>query len=179
VDCPAETVTAFERDTMAQKARTHLWPLVAIMTLLYLAYDAGSQQFVSGSAAFFPGPLRIEYIPDPNDIVNLMQGAPYTVPAGKVLIITDWTVYNAGAQSITAASIAIDNVIVWGSSYEGIIQTQTTSPNIAKAGLSTGGGSLSGTLRSGVRAEAGDLVTLLAPGVSTGMYASGYLADAR
>ena len=168
---------------MAQQARTHIWPLVAILASLYLAYDAGSQQFASGRAAFFPGPLRIQYIPDPNDIVNLAEGTPYTVPEGKLLIITDWVttdaevVENSFERLLLQPRIRINGLDAWGGGY-----SSKRQGNYSLA--TTGTSALSGVFRSGIRADPGDTVTIVTQaspvagwaGTPT-MFASGYLAD--
>jgi len=173
---------------MSQQIRKQLWPLVAVIAALYLAYDAGSQQqLVTGGVGFFPGPLRIQYIPAPTDIVNLAEGTPYVVPAGKVFIITDWVTTDAQALNNTNAlnvavqpRIYVDGVATWGGGYA--MSRTVTGQTGAQA--STGAATLFGALRSGIRANAGSTVTLATVVASDGSpvvgapltFASGYLA---
>lgn len=170
---------------MKQQLRPQVWPLVAVLVALFFAYEAGSQQFTA-RGAWFPGPLRVEYIPDPNDIVNLAEGTPYTVPAGKVLIITDWVTTDAEVAENQvldgcrlAPRISVDGVEVWGGGYS---SKRQNTDSLA----TTGTGTLTGVLRTGIRVDAGEMVTLATlRSPSTGWsgdpstFASGYLADAE
>ena len=81
---------------MQRVSRSPAWALVAVLLALFLAYDLGADEPRSDNWAAVPPTavqqgtwiagqvLRIQYIPDPNDIVNLVEGTPYTVPAGKI-----------------------------------------------------------------------------------------------
>ena len=87
---------------MQRVSRYPAWALVALLLALFLAYDLGASERTTDDwtavpptagvqGAWIAGKvLRVQYIPDPNDIVNLVEGTPYTVPADMVLIITDW-----------------------------------------------------------------------------------------
>jgi len=174
---------------MTKTARTRLWPLVALLGVVYFAYDVGSQQFlVGGEAQLLSGPLRVEYIPNPTDIVNLAEGTPYTVPAGKVLIITDWIVTDVELDQngvldnpFIQPRIRVNGADVWGGGFS---SKHATYSGISLA--SSGTNTLSGSLRSGLRANAGDVVTLTTiKSPATGYsgtpttFASGYLARAH
>ncbi len=161
---------------MSRIARSPAWPLVAVLLALFLAYDLGAAPLASGITA---NPLaisvvRVKFIPDPNEVVNLAEGTPFTVPVGRVLIITDWAVTNAELQQsndkFAAPRIRVGGNDAWGGGF------------YASGGMgSTGGGFLSGGLSSGIRANAGQTVTLFAGANYAGptMFASGYLADAK
>jgi len=133
--------------------------------------------------------IRVKYIPDPKDIVNLAEGTPYVVPDGKLLIITDYTLTNAVCGGSVTFSmhprIRINGVDTWGTGWADA------------SGTDTGAGVLSHALGTGVRANAGETVTLHAnwyqgspqqPPAWTPymgmpefpkMFASGYLANAN
>lgn len=45
--------------------------------------------FLTSSQALTPvGGYRIEYLPHPRDMVQIKEGVPYTVPAGKIFVLT-------------------------------------------------------------------------------------------
>ena len=176
---------------MARALRSPVWPLVAVLGLLFLAYDLGAKQVAMSSGdmwlAGVPG-IRIEYIPDPNDIVNLAEGTPYTVPAGKVLIITDWVTTDVEVEVppfefAIQPRIKVNGTEVWGGGYASGAKSISTG---TLAMTTTGTATLTGALRSGVRADSGDTVTLetfSAPAAgfygNPRMFASGYLAKAK
>ncbi len=163
---------------MSRIARSPAWPLVAVLLALFLAYDLGAVQTMPGirKLVFGSNVINVKYVPDPNDIVNLVEGAPYTVPVGKLLIITDWVVTNAKVMVNTDSvnpAIRIDGLATWGGGYGCSVASST--------GLaSSGTGTMSGGLRAGVRANGGQVITLHANSTYAGptMFASGYLADA-
>ncbi|KAA3609413.1 MAG: hypothetical protein DWQ01_08760 [Planctomycetota bacterium] len=139
-----------------------------------------------------PPTLRLEYIPNPNDIVNLREGTPYTVPTGMILIITDWAVtqpdfpvppQNAEAEADVHARVLVDGQQVWGGGFASSIAHKSNVHGLenALAMASSGGGHLSGSLRSGIRAEAGQNVEVDAASSYGGptMFASGYLYPAQ
>lgn len=44
---------------------------------------------LTSSQALTPvGGFRIEYLPHPRDYVQIKEGTPYTVPVGKLLVVT-------------------------------------------------------------------------------------------
>ncbi|KAA3609415.1 MAG: hypothetical protein DWQ01_08770 [Planctomycetota bacterium] len=137
-----------------------------------------------------PPTLRVEYIPNPNDIVNLKAGTTYIVPQGKILIITDWSsstselphpVQNGESISNKDLMIKIGGTVVWAGGYSASIVHADSyqGQDNAYGMVSSGGGSLSGSLRNGIRAEAGQSVDLSVTGGNTEMYASGYLYPAQ
>ncbi len=177
---------------MARLARSY-WPLVVALLAVFLVYESDAKQARPQDWAVVPVSLdaqgaliaanviRVEYIPDPNDIVNLAEGTPYTVPAGKVLIITDWVTTNAqGAYDSVwiQPRIRVNGIDVWGGGFGATY----SGPGLATSGTST----LSGLLHSGVRANDGDVVTLhtlilgsIAAGGNPTTFASGFLAKAE
>lgn len=175
---------------MADNTRSPIWHLVAILIGLYFVCDLGAAQSTSQGAATTQllNPVRVKYLFVPNDIVNIVEGTPYTVPAGKVLIITDWAVSDAdvppGSYGLQTSQftihprIIVDSVERWGGGFETRIDSPS-SGNTTIAGNSTGGGFLTGVLASGIRANAGQIVTLSAganyPGPT--MFAAGYLSS--
>ena len=137
------------------------------------------------------GTLKVEVagIPAPDSVVNLAEGTPYTVPAGKILIITDWvttdvqTAENKSSEqwSLIRPRIRINGVDVWGGGFSSAVYWPSGGPAMTSSGTAT----LTGSLRSGVRANAGDIVTLettTSPSFNYDgnptTFASGYLADA-
>jgi len=44
--------------------------------------------FLAMGQATVPMPLRVEYVPHPRDMVQIWEGTPYTVPAGKLFVLT-------------------------------------------------------------------------------------------
>jgi hypothetical protein len=175
---------------MSRVTRSPVAVLVVVLIGLFLAHDLGAKQSLDGSAfVLSPGVVRIKYVPDPNDIVNLAEGTPYTVPDGMVLIITDYTVTNpttgGNYKYAMTPRIRINGTDVWGTGW-------------GDPGGSPGNplptGNLSHGLQSGVRAAAGNTVTLHANWATNStsswnvdlympdvpqMFASGYLAKAH
>ena len=119
--------------------------LLIVVGLLVGGYFAGR---VQGQAVHAWPVLRVEYVPHPRDIVNLVEGVPYTVPAGKVLVIRDWTATSNNSNT----DVLVNGALVWRSI-----------------------GLLTGNLATGVVALAGDVVSLSNTGGT--VHASGYLAD--
>ena len=135
-----------------------LVPLVAIAAGLgYLANASGQGAIAIDETSFFPQKvLRVEYAPHPRDIVNLRSGVPYTVPAGKLLVIQDWSsevAFNTGADLL---SILVDGSAVWGVRVED-------------------GQERSGSLSVGVVVRGGHTVEL--ESVRAPAYIAGFLAD--
>lgn len=178
-----------------QTVRRSIWPLVAVMCLSLLAFDVlGSSSTASAPTTALPyGNLRIQYLPDPNDIVNLAEGTPYTVPAGKVLIITDWVTTNVQTLQTDSAeylrihpNVVVDGVKVWGGGFA-VSRVTPAGGNWAPIPVgTTGTNTLSGSLRSGIRADAGQVVSLTTNVFANGgsvttpkTFASGYLAKAN
>jgi len=177
---------------MKHVSRSPAWGLVALLLALFLAYDLGAGEARSDDwAALSPTAaqqglllagqvLRIQYIPDPNDIVNLVEGTPYTVPAGMVLIITDWVVTRPATLTsdntwFMDPRVRADGIDIWGGGY-------SASARITGSSQSTsGGGVLAMSMASGIRADSGQSVTLHANANYVGpvMFASGYLAKAQ
>ncbi len=66
-----------------------LHPLSAVTGLALAALVALTTSQASPSPAKLnPASIRIEYVPHPRDMVQIREGTPYTVPAGKLLVIT-------------------------------------------------------------------------------------------
>ena len=178
---------------MARALRSPVWPLVAVLGLLFLAYDIGAKQVaMSGGDMWLAGVpgIRVEYIPDPNDIVNLAEGTPYTVPAGKVLIITDLVTTDVETHRDGLSNPRIQSrLLVNGQRAWGGASSSTENKggiNGTYSVTSTGSANMHSSLRSGIRANAGDTVTLVTVTSpvsgffgSPTTYASGYLAKAK
>lgn len=183
---------------MSHSSRPIYWPIAAVLLALFLAFDLCAKQARPQDWAVLPlspealtaaiaaSPVRVQYLPDPNDIVNLAEGTPYTVPAGKLLIITDWVTTNiecatnALGVSLIQPAVLVNGTQVWGGGFsstrEASIGAMTTS----------GAGVTSGAFRSGIRANAGDTVTLVTvKSPASGFFnaprtfAAGYLAAAE
>lgn len=53
------------------------------------------------------GPPRIEYGPNPHDYIQIKEGTPYTVPAGRLFVLTGLGVYQAGPVNV---NLSVDGV---------------------------------------------------------------------
>ncbi|KAA3609403.1 MAG: hypothetical protein DWQ01_08710 [Planctomycetota bacterium] len=189
LDSARPPVQASVRDSMISDRRFVVALLVGVSTLAGLSVLQAQKTAINPTP---PPTLRVEYIPNPNDIVNLREGTSYTVPTGMILIITDWAVtqpnfpappQNAEAESDVHARVLIDSLEVWGGGFAASIIHKSELHGLENAlGMaSSGGGHLSGSLRSGIRAEAGQIVEIDAVASYGGpmMYASGYLYPAQ
>ena len=102
--------------------------------------------------------LYLKYAPDPDGVVNLQQvygGSPsFTVPAGKDLVLTDWSTVFA-----VDFWVYVNGTSVWHSS---------TSPS---------GPTFFGSWDLGIVAHSGDVVGIRAGTIPVAAYAAGYLVD--
>ncbi len=101
--------------------------------------------------------VNVQYLPDPRDMVQIREGTPYTVPAGKVLVIT-----GLGATSTTSSN----NV---GLNIDGQVELQTYT-----AALSADTPSVH-PVPQGFTAQAGSTVAIAGGGSNNGR-AWGYIA---
>ena len=167
--------------------------LLSAMAVLLLGMAPQYQQLQLEAAlpgVRVAGTVGVHGIPKPQDIVNLSEGTPYTVPEGKILIITDWVTTdpevseNNQDQIKFRPRILVNGVEKWGG---GFFSKRST---IGSGGLSiecTGAELLAGTLRAGIRADSGDEVLLASNASHTGSvpfggqpttFAAGYITDA-
>lgn len=96
--------------------------VVAVLALLLLigGYFVGRAQARTDDIMRF---LRVEYLPHPRDIVNLAQGTPYTVPAGKILVLRDFAISDTPAilqqpnpnscEIATGLTVAANGQVIW------------------------------------------------------------------
>ena len=164
------------------------------LTLAFLVLPGMTQTATHDRPVLTTQPLLVfrsnpfAHCPNPNDIVNLVEGTPYTVPAEKVLIITDYSVSdvyllegNTG-KHILHPRVRVNGVDLWGTGF-------TSSYNHGVGfGYSTESTVLTHSMRSGLRVDSGQSVTLHANPLIEGgavwpttplMFASGYLAKAQ
>jgi hypothetical protein len=114
------------------------------------------------------------------DVVNLVEGTTYTVPSGKTLILTDYTVtdvaiseINAGDELVLRPRIRVDTVDVWGTGYH----------SDYREGGFTSVSALTYAFSTGIKCEADTDVTLHANPSAVGqswpttpvMFATGFL----
>jgi len=98
---------------------TRAIPSVVILTLAVGGGVIGAMAFGQPHGAVGYTLLRTEYLAHPRDIVNLVQGTPYTVPEGKILVIRDLAVSDVpqfvgdGFQISTRYIIRVDGTPVW------------------------------------------------------------------
>lgn len=118
---------------------------VGLLGAGYFANRAGGQP----TPALFPL-VRVEYLPRPRDIVNLVQGTPYTVPTGKVFVVRDFESSNAGGATL---SLTINGSTVWESAVAVHIQ-----PGASSSGWATESHSPNVSLTVGLIAKSGEVV---------------------
>ena len=58
--------------------------LVGGLFALYVTHEVSARQ-----TPVWPPIVTVDYVPDPNRIVNLIEGTPYTVQRGQRLVIRD------------------------------------------------------------------------------------------
>lgn len=142
--------------------------LLGILLTALVAWQVpirGDFESIDGSVLTIWHPLRLEYVPDPNGIVNLVEGEPYTVPGSKTLVITDWGVRFSGTT--TDVSISVDGATIWG------------ARSVDQSNGATHGDSAQ-SLGSGLCVEGGQTVTIAASdqtGLPATMFAAGHEAD--
>lgn len=122
----------------------------SVLTLAVVGLMSMSQVLPAGQHVI------VNYGPHPRDMVQIRQGAPYSVPAGKRLVIT-----GLGLTDNLGYSLLLVN-----GQQEATVYTS----------CSNGGGSTINALPSGLTAAAGSIVE--ASGGSGNARAWGYLADA-
>jgi hypothetical protein len=98
----------------------------------------------------------VSYGPEPRDMVQIKQGTPYVVPAGKIFVLTGL----GDAEALDYARLVVNGQI------EAIIST----------GCSNGGGSSLVAVPPGFTVQAGSTISAEATGTINGR-AWGYLAN--
>jgi len=110
--------------------------------------------------------VRVQYMPHPRDMVQIKQGTPYTVPAGRILVITGLGTgahFTSGKDEVTLK-------------INGVSEAMTASEVSCFNG--DGVGSSMVTVPPGCSATAGSTVEVVEGGGQTSGRAWGYLADA-
>lgn len=119
---------------------------------------AVSMILISMSQAPIPvGQPRIEYGPHPRDMVQIKQGSPYVVPAGRLFVLTGI----GNADGLGHSSLSVDGV------------TQLTH----YTSCSNGGGPTVGSVPSGFTVAPGSMIELNTHSGSGQARAWGYLAN--
>ena len=116
-----------------------------------------TQQLLAGLGITIDGPVQIEGVPTPSQMMRIVEGSPFTVPPGKVFVVTG-TAFSSGAFGPSDVNVLFDGVSVLN------VDGNTGSP--------TGGAS---AIPPGVVASEGTVVSVSS--VGTGVLL-GYLADA-
>lgn len=124
--------------------------LVAGVVLAGLAFVTMSQKPVLLNART----VNVQYMPDPRDMVQISEGVPYVVPAGKLFVLT-----GLGSSSYSYSPSAVLKV-------DGHYEVSATSP--------TGDSSVR-PVPAGFAVSAGKTIELLVNGQGDGR-AWGYLA---
>ena len=115
----------------------------------------------AGTGLPWPWVLNIEYVPNPESIVLLEEGRPFTVLPGKNLVIRDWA---AGSNDNYYFTIKVDGAAVW------------------RHRLAHGSSDLTGPWSVGIRIEATDtakVVEIEDTAVGYTAYATGYTFDSN
>ncbi len=105
-----------------------------------------------------PGPPRIEYGPHPRDMVQVAQGVPYVVPAGKLFVLTGL----GGAENGGYCTLSVDGII-----QASVCNSCTTAP-----------GSQISAVPPGFTVVAGATITVFTNSGGASARAWGYLASA-
>lgn len=84
-------------------------------------------------------PLRVEYMPHPRDMVQIKEGTPYTVPVGKVFVVTG--LGSTAAVNAPMAALAINGTVEATTIVQGCGGTETRSVVELVAGLTAPAGS--------------------------------------
>ena len=115
--------------------------------------------FLAMGQATVPTPLRVEYRPHPRDMVTIKGSLPFTVPTGRILIVTALGSTRTDASNYVA--LQVDG------------QDEVTHPG------SPGTVSSVEALPVGLRIDAGSIVTMLNGNGQPNVHgrAWGYLAD--
>ena len=92
--------------------------LVLVVAAIGLAFAVGAQ----GQGVISPHNVLIEYMPHPRDMVQIVDGQPFTVPSGKILVLT------AIGDANTASSIQlkVDGVFRFKLANAGYSETPLT-----------------------------------------------------
>lgn len=100
---------------------------------------------------------RVEYGPHPRDMVQVKQGTPYTVPPGKLFVLTGL----GGADNLGYSQLSVD-----GASEAAVMAT-----------CSNGGGSTVASVPSGFTVPGGSTISVVTTSGGGQSRAWGYLAN--
>lgn len=124
-----------------------------------------STPHVHGGTGVVPPAVSVLFAPDPDQVVNLLHyfgtTPPYVVPAGKDLVLTDWSI-NAAASGIR---VYVNGNVAWHANMPGQWSSWVSAH---------------GSWEAGLVAHAGDSVELradLGPFMILPAYGAGFLVD--
>ena len=159
----------------------HAKSLAVCVALVVAAYLVGRSTLeAQGPGGLDACRIRLEYLPHPRDIVNLVEGTPFTVPSGKILIIRDFAVSDVpvltpptgNTEIRTGFKVTVDDQTAWESRGSVVVTTHGSGGGLAVA--APGSEIDKGPLSVGVRVNAGQTVTIsTAFGI---LHAAGFLA---
>ncbi len=109
----------------------------------------------SQPATLNPAALRVEYMPHPRDMVQFKEDTPYTVPPGRILVITAIGDRNRidGAVGSIKLRIDGDQKFVWRASDPPYTQGAAVSMTAVPTGLTAAAGSVVSVVDGGVEAD--------------------------
>jgi hypothetical protein len=126
-----------------------------------------SSQASPPPALLNPASIRVEYMPHPRDYVQIKEGTPYTVPGGKIFVLTALGSHNSQGE----AYLQIDGVEELRVRCEQFVFGAGGSPIPLGEGISMKRTPI------GLTAHAGSVITILAGnGKPDDCRAWGYLA---
>lgn len=130
--------------------------------VLGLAIGACALFAMAQSAPQYASTVRVQYMPHPRDMVQIEEGVPYVVPAGKVFVLT-------GLGSATNASGVV------GLAANGTIEVEV-KPEVGASGTSTDTTTMK-HVPLGFTAPAGASLDVVGGNPPMDARAWGYLAD--
>ena len=88
----------------------------ALLGLVLLVTSSAQAVHHSSQVVRIKGPVQVIGMPAARDTVNIREGTPFTVPPGKILVITFWTRTEptANAQVPGHLSLRINGAVLYG-----------------------------------------------------------------
>jgi hypothetical protein len=112
----------------------HPFSALAGMALLGLVWvTAGAMPLQGSSSTRDVSAIDIVSDPHPRDFVRIVKGSPYTVPAGKVLVVKQLGLIAQGTSTNGLITLSIDGVVVATSNhhYMNDLQLHDYEPGLA------------------------------------------------
>ena len=137
--------------------------LLSAVTILVAWAFSVSGSAVGQQGVPYPIVLNVEYLPHPRDMVRVQEGQPFTVPSGRIFVVTGLGCNNSG----------VPNVVLFFDSGTGPLRVLDVDPT-----SSDGNGATSvKPVPSGLTASVGAIVSVTGGGSGDDAVVLGYLAD--